>query len=90
MYTAYTEFMVKNRISPVKKEAFGRSLSKLFKWEADSERIGDKIYRVWVNKRLTPEFEKIAQDAIVKIRQVYCQETLDKVHNMEIPSFDTE
>jgi putative DNA primase/helicase len=78
MYTAYSQFCVINKLSVVKKEAFGRTLSKRFKWNDDSERFKDKIYRVWVDKKLTPEYDEIATEAIMKIRQdtVKKQQTL--------------
>jgi hypothetical protein len=77
MYVAYSEFCTINKISAVKKEAFGRTLSKRFEWSDSSERYGDKICRVWVNRRLTPEYEEIAHKAVTKIHKEYGQETLD-------------
>ena len=83
MYTAYSEFCEIHKVSAVKKEAFGRTLSKRFKWMDDSERYKDKIYRVWVDRRLTPEYEEIATKAIMKIRQEYGQEAANA--NVNVP-----
>lgn len=71
MYIAYSEFCSIKRISAVEKETFGKGVSKRFQWQDDLE------YRIWLNKRLTPEYEKIANDAIKRIRLKYGQETLD-------------
>lgn len=65
MYIAYSEFCSIKRISAVEKETFGKGVSKRFQWQDDLE------YRIWLNKRLTPEYEKIANDAIKRIRLKY-------------------
>lgn len=84
MYMAYSEFCSNNKLSAVKKEAFSRTLSKRFQWKDDSVRYGDKVYRIWIDRRLISEYEKIAQNAIIKIRQtadladVLCQSCYEK------------
>jgi putative DNA primase/helicase len=85
MYIAYSQFCSIKKIGAIKKEAFGKALSKRFEWKDDSQRYQGKVYRVWVDRKLTPEYEKIAQDAIMRIRQKYGQETLDA--NIKVPSF---
>lgn len=77
MYIAYSEFCSIKRISAVEKETFGKGVSKRFQWQDDLERDGKTVRRIWLNKRLTPEYEKIANDAIKRIRLKYGQETLD-------------
>lgn len=85
MYMAYSEFCSRNRIAAVKKEVFGKSLKKRFEWTDDLVREGDNVYRAWINRRLTPEYEKIANDALKKIgqkAQKYGQKTLDSDVNV--------
>lgn len=77
MYIAYSEFLTNNKLSAIKKEAFGKVMSKRFNWVTDSQRYGNKVYKIWVGKALTPEYEKLANEAIAKIRHKYGQEATD-------------
>jgi putative DNA primase/helicase len=83
MYLAYSEFCARNKVNVINKDALGKAMRKRFNWETDSERIGDKVYKVWVNKTLTSEYAKIAQDAIARIRRECDQKTLDANNNVE-------
>lgn len=82
MYVAYSEFCSTNNLSAVKKEAFGKTLRKRFQWRDDSVRHGDKVYRIWIDRILTPEYEEIARNAITKMRQKYGQEIADAYVNV--------
>jgi len=82
MYMAYSEFCSANRIAPMKKEVFGKSLKKRFEWTDDLVREGKEVYRAWLNRRLTPEYENIVSEKMMKMGQEYDQNTLNNDTNI--------
>jgi P4 family phage/plasmid primase-like protien len=79
MYLAYSEFCTRNKVSAMTKESFGRIMTKRFHWSTEPQRIkfngNEKVYKVWVSQSLTLEYEKIAQEKLMEIRQKYDENT---------------